>query len=387
LAGPRWGADPVLVSATHWRELLAGLGLVIGPRGTRALVLRSLALCLEQGAEVGTEVSTVMRLLTQSQPSDEVLAWWLAAVDGETRTLQPVLRGVALQLLGPQCCQSLMGLVEWPRPRPGAVWPARPALGPGAAGTRWGPAMTPPRRLSPGPSTARSLVLLAAHAQRLQARVAALRAEMPQALAGARQAAQLLAANEHLVLAALQAQTRAALSLSELQALTQQSQRDALTRIPNRALMQDRLAQAISHASRNSALLALFFIDIDGFKQINDAHGHAAGDTVLKTVATRLAACVRQSDTVCRHGGDEFLVLLPELAQPEDALALADKVMAALMQPCSMGATTWPLSVSLGLAIYPRDASSAEALTACADRAMYRAKAGGGGRVFDGADC
>lgn len=247
--------------------------------------------------------------------------------------------------------------------------------------------MTPPRRLSPGPSTARSLVLLAAHAQRLQARVAALRAEMPQALAGARQAAQLLAANEHLVLAALQAQTRAALSLSELQALTQQSQRDELTRIPNRALMQDRLAQAISHASRNSALLALFFIDIDCFKQINDAHGHAAGDTVLKTVATRLAACVRQSDTVCRHGGDEFLVLLPELAQPEDALALADKVMAALMQPCSIGATSLPLSVSLGLAIYPRDARSAEALTACADRAMYRAKAGGGGRFSAGADC
>ena len=117
LAGPRLSTDPVLASATHWRELLAGLGLVIGPRGTRALVQRSLALCLEQGAEVGTEVSTVMRLLTQSQPSDEVLAWWLAAVDGETQTLQSVLRGVALQLLGPQCCHSLMGLAEWPLTR------------------------------------------------------------------------------------------------------------------------------------------------------------------------------------------------------------------------------------------------------------------------------
>jgi diguanylate cyclase (GGDEF)-like protein len=244
--------------------------------------------------------------------------------------------------------------------------------------------MITPRRLSPGPSTARSLVLLAAHAQRLQARVTALRAELPQALAGASHAARLLAANEHLVLAALQAQTRAALSLSELQALTQQSQRDTLTRIPNRALMQDRLAQAIAHAARNSALLALFFIDIDSFKQINDAHGHAAGDTVLKTVAARLAACVRQSDTVCRHGGDEFLVLLPELAQPDDALSLADKVMAALMLPCDIGPTLWPLSVSLGLALYPRDAVSAEALTACADRAMYRAKALGGGRVVDG---
>lgn len=133
MAGPRLGADPVLASATHWRELLAGLGLVIGPRGTRALVQRSLALCLEQGAEVGTEVSTVMRLLTQSQPSDEVLAWWLAAVDGETRTLQQVLRGVALQLLGPQCCQSLMGLVEWPRPRHAPVLSGLP-------GQPWGPA-------------------------------------------------------------------------------------------------------------------------------------------------------------------------------------------------------------------------------------------------------
>lgn len=125
MAGPRWGADPVLVSATHWRELLAGLGLVIGPRGTRALVLRSLALCLEQGVEVGTEVSTVMRLLTQSQPSDEVLAWWLAAVDGETRALQPVLRGVAWQLLGPQCCESLMGLAEWPLPWRASMLPGR----------------------------------------------------------------------------------------------------------------------------------------------------------------------------------------------------------------------------------------------------------------------
>lgn len=246
--------------------------------------------------------------------------------------------------------------------------------------------MTPPRRLNPGPSTARSVVLLAAHAQRLAAHLAALRAELPQALAGTRQAAVLRAANEHLVLVALQAQTRAALSLSELQALTELSQRDALTRIPNRALMQDRLAQAIAHAARNGASLALFYIDIDGFKQINDLHGHAAGDSVLKAVATRLAACVRQSDTVCRHGGDEFLVLLPELAQPQDALALAHKVMAALMLPCSLGSVFWPLSVSLGLAIYPSDARSAEALTAFADRAMYRAKALGGGRVAHGSD-
>lgn len=127
LAGPRLSTDPVLASATHWRELLTGLGLVIGPRGTRALVQRSLALCLEQGTEVGTEVSSVMRLLTQSQPSDEVLAWWLAAVDGETRALRPVLRGVAWQLLGPQCCESLMGLAEWPLPwrasmQSGGVW-------------------------------------------------------------------------------------------------------------------------------------------------------------------------------------------------------------------------------------------------------------------------
>ena len=132
-AGQRLGADPVRASAAHWRELLAGLALVIGPRGTRALVQHSLALCREQGAEVGT----VMRLLTQSQPSDEVLAWWLAAVDGETRVLQPVLRDRALQLLGPQCCEALTGLAELASPRqapagPGMTWP--PATGaPGGA--------------------------------------------------------------------------------------------------------------------------------------------------------------------------------------------------------------------------------------------------------------
>ena len=130
LARPPLGDDPVLASAAYWRELLASLRLVIGPRGARALVLRSLALCLEQGVEVGTEVGTVMRLLTQLQPSDEVLAWWLAAVDGETWTLRPVLRGVALQLLGPQCCESLMGLAAWP------LTHRAPVL----SGLPWGPA-------------------------------------------------------------------------------------------------------------------------------------------------------------------------------------------------------------------------------------------------------
>jgi len=240
------------------------------------------------------------------------------------------------------------------------------------------------RRKAPAQATARSLVLLAAHVRRLEARLRALRAELAQAeaLLSARHSARLLAANEHLVLAALQAQTRAALSLSQLQAVTQTSQRDALTHIPNRALMQDRLAQAIALAARNGGLLALFFIDIDRFKQINDGHGHAAGDTVLKTVAQRLAASVRQSDSVSRHGGDEFLVLLPELAQLADAQALATKVMAELMQPCRIGSEWWPLSVSLGMALYPRDSATAEGLTACADKAMYRAKALGGGRIY-----
>jgi hypothetical protein len=135
-AGRRWGADPVLAHAAHWRELLAGLGRVIGPRGTRALVQHSLALCLEQGPEVGTEVGTVLRLLTQSHPSDEVLAWWLAVVDGEARTFLPVLRGKALQLLGPECCDSLSGLAGWPlscralAPRgvPGLPWPTVAAV-------------------------------------------------------------------------------------------------------------------------------------------------------------------------------------------------------------------------------------------------------------------
>lgn len=132
-AGRRLGADPVLARAAHWRELLAGLALVIGPRGTRALVQHSLALCREQGAEL----DTVMRLLTQSQPSDEVLAWWLAAVDGETRALQPVLRDVALQLLGPQCCEALTGLAGLAPPNQALALPGMarsPATGaPGGA--------------------------------------------------------------------------------------------------------------------------------------------------------------------------------------------------------------------------------------------------------------
>lgn len=258
------------------------------------------------------------------------------------------------------------------------------------------PKQPPPAPLPSIPSPARSLVLLAAHAQRLRSQVQVLRAERQQlqqdllltrqALSQAQDAqgrheARLRAANEHLLLAALQSQNEAERAAQALQAAQQASQRDPLTDTPNRALMLDRLSGAITLAGRRGQWLAVLFLDLDKFKLINDRLGHAAGDLVLQTVARRLGACVRQSDTVSRHGGDEFLILLSELARPEHAQLMARKMLAALAPACPVGPLSLRLSVSLGIALFPRDAQDAATLIACADQAMYRAKALGGGRL------
>ena len=110
------------------------------------------------------------------------------------------------------------------------------------------------------------------------------------------------------------------------------AQHDFLTELPNRMLLNDRLTQAIASAHRHRKSLALLFVDVDHFKRINDSLGHAIGDQLLKSIARRLVACVRSSDTVSRHGGDEFVILLSEVAHPEDAAATADKILAACEQ-------------------------------------------------------
>jgi diguanylate cyclase len=190
----------------------------------------------------------------------------------------------------------------------------------------------------------------------------------------ATRAAQLLEANEQLVLAALQAETTAELATGQLDELARASQRDALTDTPNRALMLDRLENAIAMARRHVTRLAVLFLDLDQFKHINDTHGHAVGDEVLQLVARRLESVLRASDTVSRHGGDEFLMLVGEISQASDAAVIAAKVLAALGAPGRVGDHLLRLSGSVGIATFPDDGEDAATLISRADAAMYRSK-------------
>jgi diguanylate cyclase (GGDEF)-like protein len=149
---------------------------------------------------------------------------------------------------------------------------------------------------------------------------------------------------------------------------------DALTQLPNRLLLFDRFAQAIAAARRHERRLALLFLDLNNFKEVNDALGHAAGDEVLKVVAHRLVTAVRDADTVSRQGGDEFVILLTEIAHPADAGHIADKLVTALAAPTQIGNQVLRLAASIGIAIYPDDGDNAKTLLQHADTAMYQAK-------------
>ena len=152
---------------------------------------------------------------------------------------------------------------------------------------------------------------------------------------------------------------------------------DSLTDVPNRALLSDRLEQAIVRAQRTGSSVALLFIDLDRFKHINDSLGHAIGDELLRSVARRLLGCVRSSDTVSRQGGDEFLILLTDVVHAHDAAVCADKIIQALDAPHRIAEHDLRLTASIGIATYPDDAADADTLLKNADFAMYQAKYNG----------
>ncbi len=156
---------------------------------------------------------------------------------------------------------------------------------------------------------------------------------------------------------------------------------DALTGLPNRVLLEDRLAQAMAHSDRDGRPFALLVCDLDRFKLINDSLGHHAGDELLQEVAQRLGALVRSVDTVARFGGDEFVLLLTSISQPEDAKRIATAAVEALQAPVTIAGLDVHTSPSIGVAFYPSDGSSIEALVARADAAMYCAKQRGRGNV------
>ena len=159
--------------------------------------------------------------------------------------------------------------------------------------------------------------------------------------------------------------------------INHQANHDALTGLPNRNLLNDRLGQALAQAPRTDQQVAVLFLDLDGFKFINDSFGHSFGDALLRTVAARLEVIIRDSDTVARLGGDEFVILLPNLSQAADAAHVAAKVLASFKTPISQGGRELHLSASIGISVFPQDGDTCDLLLQHADVAMYRAKANG----------
>lgn len=184
-------------------------------------------------------------------------------------------------------------------------------------------------------------------------------------------------ANAHLVVATIEAHKLAEQIEAAKVQLDHLVHHDVLTGLPNRILLQDRLIQAMESACRQGRQLAVMFMDLDQFKHINDSLGHAIGDKLLQSVAQRLMGCVRHSDTISRQGGDEFVVLLPYIENPESAGVCAQKMLATLALPHRIDQHELHISVSIGISIYPDDGQDAETQIKNADIAMYQAKENG----------
>jgi diguanylate cyclase (GGDEF)-like protein len=165
---------------------------------------------------------------------------------------------------------------------------------------------------------------------------------------------------------------------------------DPLTGLPNRTLFNDRLEHGLAVANRNGLNFAVMFLDLDDFKIINDSHGHDVGDLVLQTIAGRLKETTRDDDTVCRHGGDEFLFLLMNTESEQDIAIVAEKIIKAVQVPCDIRVRDISISLSInpsiGISIFPKDGTTSDALLDVADKAMYRAKHNKHGYSFAGDD-
>ena len=168
-------------------------------------------------------------------------------------------------------------------------------------------------------------------------------------------------------------QSNAELRLSQ-DRLNHLANHDALTGLPNRSLLYDRLTEYLEWASINAQMVALMFLDLDGFKTINDTHGHGIGDVLLQAVAKRLTGCLRTSDLVARLGGDEFVIILPTILNVQDVTRVAEKILATLSQPFAISGQTIFVTTSIGISIFPHNSEEIETLLQQADEAMYQAK-------------
>jgi len=203
------------------------------------------------------------------------------------------------------------------------------------------------------------------------------RAAKSKALGSARAAANIRDANEYLISATVHALKMTEVAEQATQKMAHMAEHDFLTGLPNRALLTDRLAQSIALAQRHGKKVALMYLDLDHFKHINDSLGHAVGDQLLQSVAKRLHACVRLSDTVSRQGGDEFVVLLDDIEEVQDATLSAKKLIEAVGRPYLVGGHRLHVTLSIGISLYPDDGEDVETVFRNADIAMYQAKRNG----------
>jgi diguanylate cyclase (GGDEF)-like protein len=231
-------------------------------------------------------------------------------------------------------------------------------------------------RASFAENAAREIAQLEALVAAARSRLAAINQDVVDAEGrlGDNQSVQIVEANEQLVLAAMRSHADADTAALALEDMSRMARLDALTGLPNRVVLLDRLAHAIPHAKRRQARLAVLFLDLNNFEQINDTLGHSVGDRVLKQVADRLAAAVREGDTVSRLGGAEFVFLLSEVIQTADAALVADKLISVLAAPIGLDEHVIRLTASIGITLFPDDGEEATILLDRANSAMYRAK-------------
>ena len=186
--------------------------------------------------------------------------------------------------------------------------------------------------------------------------------------------AQLLEVNERLVVTTIHAQSMTEAAELATEQMSHMAEHDVLTGLPNRSLLTDRLTQSIALAQRHGKRVALMYLDLDHFKHINDSLGHVVGDKLLQSAAKRLQTCVRLSDTVSRQGGDEFVVLLPEVEEVQDAVVIAKKLIEAMARPHLVSGHRLRVTISIGISIYPDNGKDVETVVRNADTAMYHAK-------------
>ena len=364
-----------------WRAADLDLSPIVGRRGTLAMLLRALSLnraefdwlsVQEDVADVDDAIACLRCAFSLREPPEVD-----AAADALSTTFVELLSALVGPALSAQLCASpalagAMGrsnsLQGCENPRSGRMTLRRDKGRPAQR--------TQPRR---GTDLQRDLRIAEKNRTLfvLDARIAAAREALmhlnEQGTHGerrllSRHEARLVHVNERLVLSVIEANEAA-------DAAATLSQRDFLTGLPNRGLTLDRLEAALASARRNARKLGVLFVDLDEFKRLNDTQGHAAGDRALQIAASRLAASVRDSDTVGRFGGDEFLAILPDIEAPGDALVVAAKMVAALSDPIGPAGDSPALMASIGIATYPDDAMTGLDLIAFADRAMYRVKA------------